>query len=56
MLGYTFTNLQIGLSSDTGGVSGMDGYMGILGAEIINHFMVILDYKNLNLYLKVNKR
>lgn len=51
---YEFNNLQIGLASDVNGVSGMDGYLGILGAEIINNFTVILDYSKNLIYLKLN--
>jgi len=32
-----------------------DGYLGILGIEVIKHFNVILDYANKMIYLKPNK-
>jgi|GEM_PF-5347344 len=32
-----------------------DGYLGILGIEVIKHFNVILDYANKRIYLKPNK-
>ena len=52
---YRFENLQIGLSADTSGVSAMDNYLGILGAEIIKYFDVILDYSKQTLYMKPNE-
>ena len=33
----------------------MDNFMGILGAEIISRFDVILDYSNKNIYIKPNR-
>ncbi|XLS27673.1 aspartyl protease family protein [Flavobacteriaceae bacterium M23B6Z8] len=51
---YYFSDLTIGLASDESGVSSYDGYLGILGAEIINRFNIVLDYDNLKMYLKPN--
>ncbi len=54
--GYTFPEMPISLASDKSGVSAYQGYLGILGAEIINRFNFILDYANKKLYLKPNAR
>lgn len=52
--GFAFENIPIDLASDTDGMSAYKGYLGILGAEIINRFDIILDYSKLKLYLKTN--
>lgn len=52
---YSFKTLSITLSSDKAGVSSFKGYLGILGAEIINRFNFILDYEKKIIYLKPNK-
>lgn len=51
---FKFSNVPVMLSSDNAGVSGLKGYLGILGSEIINRFDLIIDYKSLKLYLKPN--
>ncbi|MCH4897041.1 retroviral aspartyl protease [Marinilabiliaceae bacterium JC040] len=53
--GKSIENVEIMVSNDKAGVSALDGYLGILGAEIINKFNYILDYKRMKLYLKPNK-
>lgn len=53
---YQFDKPMIAhLSTDKGGVSAMPGYLGILGAEIINRFNFIIDYSNKVLYLQPNR-
>ncbi len=54
--GFTFKDLTITLSDDSSGVSSYNGYLGILGAKILQRFHVVLDYKNQNLYLKPNSK
>ncbi|WP_299681979.1 aspartyl protease family protein [uncultured Dokdonia sp.] len=54
LLGNTFTEVPISLSQSKRGVSSQKGFAGILGAEIINRFDMILDYKKKKLYLKPN--
>lgn len=51
---YSFTDLPISLASGKGGVSAYEGYLGILGAEVINRFNVLLDYESKTMYLKPN--
>jgi len=52
---YTFKGkLTVNISSDQAGVSSYDGYLGILGSQIINRFDFILDYASKKLYLKPN--
>ena len=51
-LGFSFSNLPISLSTSQKGVTAMKQYMGILGAEIIYRFDIIMDYYNNKLYLK----
>ncbi len=54
-LGYKFnTEMLAHVSTDKTGVSAMPGYLGILGAEIINRFNFIIDYNNKLLYLQPN--
>lgn len=52
--GYTLENVPIDLSWDTEGVSSYRGYLGILGAKVLNRFNFILDYKRMKVYLKPN--
>ena len=52
---YSFKNMRIKLSGNSSGVSSYEGYMGIMGADIISKFTVILDYSSKQLYLKPNK-
>lgn len=51
---FTFEDLTIDFASNREGVSAAKGYLGILGAEIINRFDIILDYASLKLYIKPN--
>jgi predicted aspartyl protease len=52
---YEFDKPMIAhISTDKSGVSAMPGYLGILGAEIINRFNFIIDYENNLLYLEPN--
>jgi hypothetical protein len=53
--GYNFKEMVVSIAHDKGGVSSYEGYLGILGAEIISRFDVILDYSAHTLYLKPNK-
>lgn len=55
LLGNTFTNVPVSLSQSTQGVSSQKGFAGILGADIINRFDMILDYKKKKLHLKPNQ-
>lgn len=52
---YTLNEMVISLANDKEGVSSYKGYLGILGAEVISRFNVILDYSSSNLYLKPNR-
>nr|WP_293297058.1 pepsin/retropepsin-like aspartic protease family protein [Allomuricauda sp.] len=54
--GYSFRNVEIFLPSKNlkSGVSAMNGYLGILGNEIIKQFHWIIDYKAMKLYMKPN--
>src|SRR5690606_42021195 len=53
---YEFDKPMIAhISTDKSGVSAMPGYLGILGAEIINRFNFIIDYENNLLYLEDRK-
>jgi predicted aspartyl protease len=52
---YEFDKPMIAhISTDKSGVSAMPGYLGILGAEIINRFNFIIDYEKNLLYLEPN--
>jgi C-terminal processing protease CtpA/Prc len=51
---YTFKDLTVLIANDTQGVSAYDGYLGVLGANIIKRFSAILDYTTKTLYLKPN--
>lgn len=53
---FTFKDLTILLSDDKSGVSSYKGYLGILGAKVIQRFNIILDYKKQNLYIKPNAK
>ncbi|QXV66748.1 PDZ domain-containing protein [Mucilaginibacter sp. 21P] len=46
--------LRVNISTDQAGASAYEGYLGILGAEIINRFDHIIDYKAKRIYLKPN--
>ncbi|MFY0629261.1 MAG: aspartyl protease family protein [Flavobacteriaceae bacterium] len=51
---FTFKDLAIRISNEESGVSAYDGYLGILGAQIIKRFNIVLDYSTKTLYLKPN--
>lgn len=50
-----FTDVPITLSNSKNGVLSRKNIAGILGAEIINRFQIVLDYDNNTMYLKPNK-
>ncbi|HAA14830.1 MAG TPA: hypothetical protein DCE41_25335 [Cytophagales bacterium] len=52
--GFEVSDLPVRLSGSQQGVTNYDGYLGLLGAEVINRFQVVLDYDNKTLYLKPN--
>lgn len=52
---FVFTDLTISLFNSQNGVGSYPGYLGILGAKIIERFHVVLDYSNKMLYLKPNR-
>jgi hypothetical protein len=52
--GFRLDELTVLLAHDKEGVSSYDGYLGILGSQVIKRFNVILDYKSKVLYLKPN--
>ncbi|CAM1366781.1 putative Retroviral aspartyl protease [Tenacibaculum litopenaei] len=51
---YAFEAMPIALSHSEAGVTAMKGFMGIVGAKIIQRFTIVLDYKNQYMYLKPN--
>lgn len=53
--GYELSEMIISIAHDEDGVSSYENYLGILGAEIISKFDMILDYSSSTLYLKPNK-
>lgn len=53
---FKFGEMPITFSSDQLGVSSYEGYLGILGNEIISRFNFISDYQNKKLYLKPGLR
>jgi hypothetical protein len=53
-LGNDLNELSVSISQAEYGVSSQEGFAGILGADIINRFDMILDYKKGKLYLKPN--
>jgi len=50
--GNTFSGVPVSLSQSKQGVSSRTDFAGILGANIINRFDMILDYKEKKIYLK----
>ena len=54
--GYSFEDLPVAISEAKSGVSGSSQYDGILGAEIINRFDMILDYEKKRFYHKPNDK
>ncbi len=56
-LDYTFNQkIVTHIASDKSGVSAIPGYLGILGADIINRFNYVFDYKNMTMYAQPNQR
>ncbi|WP_027393047.1 aspartyl protease family protein [Aquimarina latercula] len=53
---FEFTDLPIDISEGHEGVSGSPSYAGILGAQIINRFDMVLDYKEKLFYIKPNEK
>lgn len=53
--GFTFENLTVELSNTKNGVNSYGEYLGILGAQVIKRFDVVLDYNSKTLYLKPNR-
>ncbi len=51
---FSFGEIPISLSQATAGVTSSSGYAGILGADIINRFNMVLDYGNRRFYFKSN--
>ncbi|MDH7445239.1 aspartyl protease family protein [Aquimarina sp. 2201CG14-23] len=54
--GFEFDDLPVDISEGKEGVSGSNKYAGILGAQIINRFDMVLDYKNKLLFVKPNSK
>ncbi|WP_158799518.1 FKBP-type peptidyl-prolyl cis-trans isomerase [Pedobacter sp. L105] len=52
--GFDFGQMAIRLTVNPQAKPG-DGYLGILGIEVIKHFNVIMDYANKKIYLKPNR-
>lgn len=52
---FEFDDFCISLSSDRGGVNAFQGYLGILGIDVLKRFHIFLDYRNKALYLKPNQ-
>ncbi|WP_405208173.1 aspartyl protease family protein [Aquimarina sp. LLG6339-5] len=53
---FEFTDLPIDISEGHEGVSGSPSYAGILGAQIINRFDMVLDYEKKLFYFKPNEK
>lgn len=52
--GYELDKMVIGIAHDKNGVSSYENYLGILGAEVISRFNLVLDYSTSTLYIKPN--
>ena len=52
---FNFGEMIVSIAHDKAGVSSYKNYLGILGADIISKFDVVLDYSTSTLYLKPNK-
>lgn len=52
--GYNLGEMVISIANDKEGVSSYNNYLGILGAQVISKFNIILDYSSFTLYLKPN--
>jgi len=52
--GFELGEMEISIANDKVGVSSYEGYLGILGAQVISQFDIILDYFSSTLYLKPN--
>lgn len=53
---FVFENFPIELAQSSKGVSGSRNFDGILGAEIIHRFDMVLNYKTKTIYLKPNSK
>lgn len=51
---FILDELVISLAYDKEGVSSFEGYLGILGSEIISRFNLVIDYSSFSLFLKPN--
>ncbi len=56
MHGFTFTDLPVTLTNATSGVASYEGYLGLLGSDIIYRFNMVLDYRKQHIYLKPNNQ
>lgn len=52
--GYELNDLVVSIAHDKNGASSYENYLGILGAEVISRFNIVLDYSSSTLYLKPN--
>lgn len=52
---YCFKNVVMSFSLDEAGALSKDKYLGIIGNDVLEHFDVIFDFINSNLYLKPNE-
>ncbi|MEL6536892.1 MAG: PDZ domain-containing protein, partial [Bacteroidota bacterium] len=52
--GFEVEDFPVRLSGSTQGVTNSQGSLGLLGAQVINRFQVVLDYQRNVLYLKPN--
>ncbi len=53
--GYELDEMVVRIAHDKNGVSSYENYLGILGAQVISRFNLVLDYSTSTLYLKPNK-
>lgn len=52
---FGLSNVNMSYRGDTSGYLANDEYLGIIGNNILDRFYLIIDFKNLNLYLKPNE-
>jgi len=52
---YCFKDVVMSFSLDKSGILAKDKYLGIIGNDILEHFDVLFDFRNSNLYLKSNE-
>jgi hypothetical protein len=52
--GFKLNEMVVGIAHDKDGVSSYKNYLGILGAEVISRFNLILDYSTSTLFIKPN--